>query len=133
MGVIEQDIIYKKLIAAYEHEVESAKGGVHMQKQIELMQSTAENTFNRPVASGVPALGTLVVFIKKVIRRFIAWYTNPFASQQTVYNLSSLHLSKALHEQLAAQQEETKKLHARIEQLELTVVSLQQQQKGQHE
>jgi hypothetical protein len=60
---------------------------------------------SRPLASGRPALGRVMVFGKRVMRRLLAWYVAPIADDQTRYNIAAIHLIRSLERRLAALEE----------------------------
>jgi hypothetical protein len=54
----------------------------------------------RPLVSTRAGLGSAVVFVKKVLRRSVAWYVRPLAEDQSRYNFALLHEVRALAERV---------------------------------
>jgi hypothetical protein len=54
----------------------------------------------RPIRSEIPLLAPLIVFAKRVVRRLLAWYIQPIASDQTEFNLAVLRELRALQAKL---------------------------------
>ena len=54
----------------------------------------------RPLVSTRAGLGSAVVFVKKVLRRSVAWYVRPLAEDQSRFNFALLHELRALRERV---------------------------------
>jgi hypothetical protein len=55
----------------------------------------------RPLRSGVPLFGGVVIFSKRVVRRLLSWYVAPIARDQTRFNLAILRELRALEDRVA--------------------------------
>jgi hypothetical protein len=55
----------------------------------------------RPLRSGRPVVGGAIVFSKKVVRRLLAWYVAPIATDQTRFNIAILRDLRAMERRLA--------------------------------
>lgn len=65
-------------------------------------EATAYIAAVRPLVSTRPVVGPVVVFVKRVVRRLIAWYVAPIAEDQTRHNVASVHLMRSLERRVTA-------------------------------
>lgn len=57
-----------------------------LEKNFKVLQNTANNTSIKEITSNNQSIQKVVIFIKKVIRKFIKWYVEPICVQQSLYN-----------------------------------------------
>ena len=89
-----------------------------------LVNTTWDVMAERPITSHRRFLGPILVFGKKVVRKLLRWYVNPFVDQQRNFNVAMVHLMNATQSQLDEKKE-------RISELEQTVQDLEEKERKQ--
>ena len=96
---VEHEVIYKKLVKNMNGNTEgmtvdrkgSDPAGIHehfaeISRYISIMDQNRVNLAHRPIFSHRKVLGPFIVLGKKVVRKFLKWYLDPVALQQTEFN-----------------------------------------------
>lgn len=103
-------------------------------RYLKIMEQTRENHAHRTIFSHRRILGPCIVFGKKVVRKFLKWYLDPVAMQQTEFNSAATPAIGRLTEWVAHLEKNTlervqldKKALERVENLEKNSVEVQQQ------
>lgn len=109
-----------------------------IEKNLKTMNATRSNHAYRILASNRKVIGKLIVFCKKVVRKLLQWYIEPFCFQQTDFNnasnsairqltalqKASIHQTDALQEQTADNTEKLEALQAGMAALEREMARL---------
>ena len=69
---------------AYVFDAKTCFDDLHL--NISVMERTRTNLAHRHIYSHRKIIGKAIVFGKKVVRKFLKWYINPFAEQQIAFN-----------------------------------------------
>lgn len=84
-----------------------------------LMMEANENNFAfRPIVSQKKWYGSIAVFVKRVIRKFLKWYIEPICFQQTDFNNASVSAVMRISSVLDILNQKTEKLNKEHEQYE---------------
>ena len=89
-----------------------------------LVNTTWDVMAERPITSHRRFLGPILVFGKKVVRKLLRWYVNPFVDQQRNFNAAMVRLMNSTQTQLDEKKE-------RISELEQTVQDLEEKERKQ--
>ncbi len=127
-------IVHQQKYQKYEH-FDAARFAQELQQ----LNAFKEVQAHRPLATRIPVIGFLVVFIKKVIRRLLRFYIEPIVRDQNQWNtmaVACLQSVEAFVEQmgqtqqqlqtLQALQEENRILKVRVERMKRDVEQGQQ-------
>ena len=100
---VEDPFSQKKVVSANANKaVELYK---HLEKCRENLQSmsTMHEVFDRPIVSTRPAIGWLIILVKRFIRKLTFWLWRPYWDQQNAYNrvvLNTIDELVCIHEKL---------------------------------
>ncbi|PZD96384.1 hypothetical protein DNH61_07680 [Paenibacillus sambharensis] len=70
-----------------------------------LLNRTWNNSTAFPITSHRRGIGTIIVFVKKVIRKSISWYMNPIMQRQTEFNANVVRAYNEIVTQLKIMEE----------------------------
>lgn len=82
-------------------------------QELQQLNAFKEVQAHRPLATGIPAIGFLVVFVKKVIRKLTRFYIEPIVRDQNQWNtmaVGCLQSVEAFVEQSSQEQQNLQKL-----------------------
>ncbi|UHA71655.1 FkbM family methyltransferase [Paenibacillus sp. 481] len=132
---VEHEVIFNKLMEGLQrtedinqsipfqnNSIEKNKYMEEIHTHINVMSNTRENRAHRYIHSHRKVLGPFIVFGKKVVRKFLKWYLDPVANQQTEFNNAvtpAIGRTTELLNSVLDKQSEMEQAHSnRIEQLQ---------------
>src|SRR5438445_7244700 len=80
--------------------LERLRAGFAVTPEFDAPQPLAVIEAARPLRSDHPAIGPVIVFAKRVMRRLLGWYVAPIADDQTRFNLALLRQLDAIKRRL---------------------------------
>ncbi len=112
-------------------ELNEADNGVFdmdiMQESIDSMSTNYEIQAWRPLTSGIPVLGAVILFFKKLFRKLIKFYIEPIVNDQTNINRNAAIVSNEFANYIELQQKNQQLTEARIHGLENKILDLYDQ------
>ena len=85
-----------------------------LQQEITYLKQTSYISAYRPLYSCRPIIGSVIVFVKKVIRKLVKFYVEPITFDQSDRNAHMARALELLQEQLQKQTEEIEQLKRKL-------------------
>lgn len=85
-----------------------------LQQEITYLKQTSYVSAYRPLYSCRPIIGSMIVFVKKVIRKLVKFYVEPITFDQSDRNAHMARALELLQEQLQKQTEEIEQLKRKV-------------------
>lgn len=85
-----------------------------LQQEITYLKQTSYISAYRPLYSCRPIIGSVIVFVKKVIRKLVKFYVEPITFDQSDRNAHMARALELLQEQLQKQTEEIEQLERKL-------------------